>query len=119
MSTTKRVPREEWKSYFERFTEQWLRDEMSEAVRVEADSEEMGAQVLVEDARLHGITWDQNQELLDLAFDEEDHIVMHPVHIDVIEEEDGFVSAIHVELHDGAQEIIQVRRHAPMVAQPS
>jgi hypothetical protein len=110
MASTKRIPRAEWKSTFERFTKTFLRDDLDETIRIESDSAELGAQVEVDGAVLRGITWDAKSDMLDFFVNDGQHLVLHPKNISVVQDDDGFISSIDVETGDGEHEIAQVRR---------
>jgi hypothetical protein len=109
--TTKRVPPAEWKGVFEKFTREYLRDDLPETVTIEVVSPELGDQVAARDARLLGLTYDPKSMALEIALDGADHLVFRPAEIWVIENEtDGFIESIDLVRADGTKEIVYLRR---------
>ncbi len=116
MTTTRRLFRDEWQPYFDDFTKRFLRDEREQTVQLELLSQSLGDQIAVRDTALRGISWDPKDMVLEVVLEDElDHLVLHPKQVSVIEEDDGFVKTIDVERDDGAHEIIELRRYAPLV----
>jgi hypothetical protein len=60
----------------------------------------------VRGARVLGITYDRRGEVLDVALDGVDHLVLRPVVISTREAEDGFVEEIRAVRDDGLCEVI-------------
>ncbi len=114
MTTTKELPRAEWKEYFDRFTREHLRNEMSGAVTVEVMSPTLGDQFEVSAVRLLGLTYDPRSQSLEASLEELDHLIFSPTAIWVLEGEPGFISTLEVLRSDGTKEIIYVRRRGPL-----
>ena len=112
MAVTSKIPREQLFEYFDRFTKRFLRDESPEAVDACVVEPEWAAQALRE-VRLIGITYDKKKDSLEFALDSGDHRVLPPGEVWVLEESDGFVSAIEVLRPDGGREVVSVKRLGP------
>jgi hypothetical protein len=110
MTTTKQLPRKEWKAYFERFTKKHLRDDRPESVTIELLSPDLGDQVEASALRLLGITFDPKSKALEILIENMDHLVFQPKEIWVMEEKDGFIPGMEVIRPDGTKEIMTVRR---------
>jgi hypothetical protein len=90
-STTREVPRAEWRGYFDDFSRE-LPDLMA---TVEVAGREIGVQVEAERPRLTGITYDDGDDIVVIGLDapgglpeDLEHIVYHPQRIYVAEEDD-------------------------------
>jgi hypothetical protein len=115
MSSTKLIKRELLPSYFEAFTKRFLIDGAPEQVDVEVLEDNLGDQHEVTGARLLGISYDRERDALEVAVEPAsgvvgDHRVYEPQEVWVVEEPDGFVSALEVVRPDGAREVLSVRR---------
>lgn len=114
MATTKQLPREDWQSYFEKFTERHVSDQAKETVTIEVFSPDIGDQVEARDVPLLGITYDAKDDLLDVFVgDTLDHLIFTPREIHVVEEDDGFVSSLQVTRDEDVREVLQMRRGQP------
>lgn len=109
LSTTK-IPRDQLQSYFDKFTKHFLRYETTNAVDVEVLTQELGDQFEAEGAYLVGVTYDPKSNAMELAFESGDHRVYRPTEVWTLEESDGFVKAIEIVHHDGAREVVRVKR---------
>ncbi|HXV59794.1 MAG TPA: DUF5335 family protein [Vicinamibacteria bacterium] len=118
MTTTKQIPRQQWKEYFDRFTKRHLRDDLPEAATIELVSAELGAQIGVDAARLLGISYDSKSEALEVLLENLDQLVHKPKEIWVVEDEDGFLPSIEIVRDDGTKEILTVRRTGPLEPRP-
>jgi len=110
MSTTKQIPRAEWKDYFDRFTRERLGDDSPSAVTVEVISPTLGDQFEVSAVRLLGLTYDPKSQIFEVLVEDVDHLTFDPSEIWVLEGAAGFISTIEVVKADGGKEIIYVRR---------
>jgi hypothetical protein len=115
MSATKEIPRSEWESYFERFTQQHLKDEggIHKVAIVEVLSPELGDQFEATMLPLDGISYDPKSNALELALEGLDHLIFQPAEIWVVEEENGFVPTLEVVRSDGIREIVQLQQSGP------
>jgi hypothetical protein len=109
-ATTKQIPRQQWKEYFDRFTKRFLRDDRPEAATIELLSPGLGDQFEVEGAELLGISFDPKSRAIEVLLKNMDHLVFQPKEISAIEEDDGFVSGIEIVCGDGVKEVLTLRR---------
>jgi hypothetical protein len=109
MSSTKQLPRAEWKNYFDRFTREFLKDDPSDGTAIEVMSPTLGDQFEVSSARLLGLDYDPKENTFEVLLEELDHLVFEPTEIWVLEGEPGFISTIEIIRADGTKEIIYVR----------
>jgi hypothetical protein len=114
MSTTKQLPRAEWKDYFDRFTRERLGDDAPGAVTVEVISPTLGDQFEVSAVRLLGLAYDPKSRIFEVLVEDVDHLTFNPSEIWVLEGEAGFISTVEVVKVDGGKEIIYVRRSGPL-----
>lgn len=110
MSVTTRIPQDQLKQYFDTFTKRFLQDGSPEAVDVEVLEPELGDQHALQGARLIGITYDPRSNALELELDSGDHRVYAPEAVWVLEEADGFISALEVVAPDGTREVVSIKR---------
>jgi hypothetical protein len=110
MAVTTRIPRERLFEYFDTFTKRFLRDDAPEAVEAWVVEPEWGQVQPLRDARLVGITYDKKADSLEFALDSGDHRALEPGEVWVVEESDGFISAVEAVLPDGAREVVSVKR---------
>jgi hypothetical protein len=112
MATTKEIPRDQWKEYFDRFTKKHLRDNRPEVATIELVSAELGDQIAA-DARILGISYDPKSEALEVLLESVDHLVFHPREVWVLEDDDGFLPSVEILREDGSKEILSLRRNGP------
>ena len=110
MAITSRVPHEQLAHCFASFTKRFLRDGSPEAIDVEVIEPELGSQLAMHGVRLLGVTYDPSTDELDFAVETGDHRIYSPGEVWVIEERDGFISAVGVIRTDGTREVVSVRR---------
>src|SRR6185369_13625067 len=114
-TTTRQLPRNEWKDYFDRFTKTQLGDGARGVATVEVISPTLGDQFEISAVRLLGLTYDPKSQALELLFEDVDHLVFYPTEIWVLEGEPGFIATLEVVHPDGLKEIIYVRRSGALV----
>ena len=114
MSTTKQLPRAEWKDYLDRFTRERLGDDAPGAVTVEVISPTLGDQFEVSAVRLLGLAYDPKSRIFEVLVEDVDHLTFNPSEIWILEGEPGFISTVEVVTADGGKEIIYVRRSGPL-----
>lgn len=107
MPQTRQIPQADWKAYFDDLTKRFFKDANPEAAIVEVISPDLGSQVAADHVRAHGVTYDPRSEALEIALDGVDHLVYHPKEIWVVEEDNGFVSALEVVRDDGTREVVR------------
>ena len=110
MSSTKKIPRERLTEYFDAFSKRFLMDDAPEAADVQVLEPGAGDQRMVEGVRLHGVTYEPKENVLEIELGRGDHRVYKPAEVWTVEEDDGFVSAIEIIRADSAKEIISVKR---------
>jgi Family of unknown function (DUF5335) len=113
MGVTKQIPRDEWKSYFDRFTRQFLQDDRPEAVSIELVSPAIGDQPEAGSVPLLGLVYDPKSQAFEVLLEGVDHLVFHPTEAWVIEEEGGFLSTIELTQADGTKELLYIHRSGP------
>jgi len=107
---TKRVPNDQLKTYFDKFTRHFLLRESTNAVDVEVLAPDWGDQFAAEGAHLFGITYDPKDNALEFEIEGGDHRVTKPKEVWTAEEFDGFVKAIEIVRDDGTREVARVNR---------
>jgi hypothetical protein len=107
---TKRVPNDQLKTYFDKFTRHFLLRESTNAVDVEVLAPDWGDQFAAEGAHLFGITYDPKDNALEFEIEGGDHRVTRPKEVWTAEEFDGFVKAIEIVRDDGTREVARVNR---------
>jgi len=108
------IPSVEWQGFFDQYTRRFLshRGDAEEAALIEVISPSLGVEVEASDVSLLGMDYDPKSNAFELVLAEVDHLMYYPTEIAVIEEDDGFISALEVTRVDATQEIVQVRRAA-------
>jgi hypothetical protein len=116
MGATKVIPRAEWETYFDRYTRKHLGpgagDEETAAIEVMSPS--LGVEVEATLVPLLGMDYDPKSNAFELVLANIDHLMFFPTEIAVIEEDDGFISALEVTRADGIREVVRVRRSASL-----
>ncbi len=107
---TKRVPNDQLKTYFDRFTKHFLLRESTNAVDAEVLSPDWGDQFETEGAHLLGITFDPRDNALEFELEGGEHRIPGPKEVWTAEERDGFVKSIEVVREDGIREVARVNR---------
>ena len=116
---TKRVPNDQLKTYFDKFTRHFLLRESTNAVDVEVLAPDWGDQFAAEGAHLFGITYDPKDNALEFEIEGGDHRVTRPKEVWTAEEFDGFVKAIEIVRDDGTREVARVNRLGITPASPT
>ena len=107
-STTREIPRAEWRGYFDDFS----RAIPDLVATVEVLGKEVGAQVEAASSRLTGITYDDGDDIVVIGVDVRDahedleHIVYHPQKIALVEE--GDVKTFDFEDADEVQTLLRL-----------
>ena len=109
MGATKQIPRSDWQRYFDELTKRHLHGDPPKAASIELVSLELGDQPEATLVRLTDLDYDPKSEALEVMLEDVDHLVFHPAEIWVVEEEDGFISALAVVHTDGSKEIMRVQ----------
>jgi hypothetical protein len=118
MGATKVIPRAEWKTFFDQYTRRFLSPlgDAEETALIEVISPSLGVEVEASVVALIGMDYDPKSNAFELVLAGIDHLMFYPTEIAVIEEDDGFISALEVTRVDATQEIVQIRRSAPLAS---
>jgi hypothetical protein len=112
MSTLRVVPNVEWRSFFDRMSKVLL----GKRAEIEVASLELGDQIVAKWVPLLGITYDSNDDLLDIALDRANHLIRRPREI-VVEESDTGLASVAVVDADGTRQIVNLK--APLLLPPA
>lgn len=104
MSNLRSLPREEWRPFFDRMSKGLL----GKRAEVEVASLDLGDQIVAEWVPMLGITYDSQDDLLDVALDQSSHLIRHPQEIVVKEVASGLAS-VAVTAADGTHEIVRMK----------
>ena len=110
MGSTKQIPRDDWERYFEELDRRHFGLGSSATATIELISPELGDELEATRVPLIGLDYDAKDNALEVALDGIDQLVFEPEEIWVVEEEDGFVSALEVKQPDGSREIMRIER---------
>lgn len=115
MGATRVIPCEEWETFFDEYTRRFLSPfgEAEETAFIEVMSASLGVEVEALCVPLLGMAYDRKSNAFELVLANVDHLSYYPTEIAVVEEDDGFISALEVIRLDGTQEIVQLQRSAP------
>jgi hypothetical protein len=113
MGATKQIPRAQWQSYFAAFSRRYLPNDAP--MGASPLSPTLGVAPEATSAHLEAIGYDPRGKTLEVRLEGVDHMVFYPAEIWVIEEEDGFISALEVVRPDGGREITRIARSGPPV----
>ena len=104
MSQMHSVPRDEWRSFFDRMSKSLL----GKLAEVEAASLDLGDQIVDEWIPMVGITYDSKDDLLDVALDRANHLIRRPRQI-VVEEADGGLKSMTVLDAGGTRHTVRLK----------
>jgi hypothetical protein len=117
MGVTRQLPKNEWKTYFDRYTREHLSSaedsDVHEVAIVEVLLPKLGDQFEVTFEPLLGMTYDPKSNAFELVLRDIDHLVFRPAEIAVIENDDGFISELEIVRADDVKEIVHLRRSGP------
>ena len=68
------VPKSQWRPFFDRVS----KEVVGKRAEIEVASLELGDQIVAEWVPLLGITYDAKNDLLDIALDTINHLILHP-----------------------------------------
>jgi len=112
MSSTRTIPKTEWRAFFERMSQALL----GQRAEIEVASLELGNNIVAEWIPMIGITYDSRDDLLDVALDGTNHLIRYPKEI-VVEEEGGALKRVAVVDGEGTRQIVHLR--APVMLPPA
>jgi hypothetical protein len=110
VSLTTKIPEDQLADYFAAFTRRFLSDESPECVDIEVMEPDWGDQPLARCAHLLGITYERRTRRLEFELDSADHRIEEPAEVWVLEEPDGFLSALEVVYEDGSRQVVSIKR---------
>ena len=112
MGAARVIPCEEWETFFDQYTRRFLSPfgEAEETAFIEVMSPSLGVEVEAACVPLLGMAYDPENNAFELVLANVDHHSYYPTEIAVLEEDDGFISALEVTRLDGTQEIVQLQR---------
>jgi hypothetical protein len=119
MGATRLIPCEEWETFFDEYSRRFLMSPASEAEEtafIEVMSPSLGVEVEAAHVPLLGMAYDPKSNAFELVLANVDHLSYYPTEIAILEEDDGFISALEVTRLDGTQEIVQLQRRTPLAA---
>ena len=104
MATLRNLPKTEWRPFFDRMSKPLL----GKRAEVEVAALDLGDQVVDEWIPMIGITYDSNDDLVDVALDRTNHLIRHPTAITVEEEPSGLASLAVVDA-EGARHVVRLK----------
>ena len=104
MSRLRNLPKTEWREFFDRMSKPML----GKWAEIEVAELDLGDQIVAEWVPLIGITYDSQDDLLDVALDRANRLIRHPREIVVEEAETGLASVAVVDA-DGARHIVRLK----------
>lgn len=106
------VPQTEWRQFFDRMSNGLL----GKWAEVEVAALDLGDQITAEWIPMIGITYDSRDDLLDVALDRYDHLILHPRKVVVDEAADGGLASVAVVDADGQTQIVRMK--TPLMLPP-
>jgi hypothetical protein len=104
MPQLRSLPKTEWRMFFDRVSEALL----GKWAEIEVASLDMGDQIIAESVPMLGITYDANDDLLDVALDRSNHLIHHPEEI-VVEETPTGLASVTVVDREGSRQIVKLK----------
>jgi hypothetical protein len=101
------LPKPAWKSYFAAMSDVLI----GKWAEVEVAALDLGDQIVAERLPLLGITYDTNDDLVDVSLGGENqlnHLIRHPSQIEIVEDVDGLRS-IAITGGDGTVQVLRLR----------
>ncbi|HYD30345.1 MAG TPA: DUF5335 domain-containing protein [Azospirillaceae bacterium] len=107
----RKLDKAEWEAYFDRMAKTLG----AQSVDITIASPALGSQKAADWLPLIGITYDRKDDVLEVAAEGVDHLILHPREIQV-EEEGGGLTALDVVDPDGNHQIVTLK--APLTLPP-
>ena len=101
------LPKRAWKSYFEVMSDALI----GKWAEVEVASLDLGDQIVAEWVPLLGVTYDDKDDLVDVALGGENqlnHLIRRPAQIEVVDDADGLRS-IAIRTGDGTVQVLKLK----------
>lgn len=105
---TRKIDKVDWSSYFTRATRQIIDGKGPKQAEIRILAPTTGAQVESDWKPLLGITYDHHDNLLEVAMEHLDHLIVHPDDIYVQEESDGILRSMEV-IEGDTKHIVELR----------
>src|SRR5262245_65766922 len=105
MPNMRNIPKSEWRSFFDRMSKALL----GKWAEIEVAELDLGDQIVAEWIPLLGVTYDSQDDLLDVALDRLDHLIRRPREIIVDESPDGLAGIAIVDA-EGARQVVKLDR---------
>jgi len=105
MPNMRNIPKSEWRPFFDRMSKALL----GKWAEIEVAQLDLGDQIVAEWIPLLGVTYDSNDDLLDVALDRLDHLIHRPKEIMVDESPEGLTSVAVVDA-DGARQVVSFKQ---------
>jgi hypothetical protein len=106
------LPKSEWRGFFDRMSGPLL----GKRAEIEVASLDLGDQVVDEWLPMIGITYDSQDDLVDVALDRLNHFIRQPKEIMVDEAADGLASVAVVD-GEGARHVVRLKE--PLALPPA
>jgi hypothetical protein len=104
MANLQTVPQSEWRPFFDRMSKALL----GKWAEIEVATLDLGDQIIVEWVPLLGISYDSNDDVLDVALDRANHFIQRPRQIVVEETADGLASVAVID-ESGARQVVRLK----------
>jgi len=104
----KKLEKEEWENYFNNFSRKFIKDKKTEYAEIRVLSIESGDQPETQWIPLLGISYDDKDDLLEIAVDKLDHLIYHPDEI-FVDENGDIITSLQITKKDGEKQIIELR----------
>jgi len=98
------IERSDWERYCERISEALGASD----AEIEVASLKLGRQVETRWLPLIGITYDPNDDIIDVALEGVDHIIEHPQELSV-DGDAGGITALEIKDNDGNQHLVRLK----------
>jgi hypothetical protein len=98
------IDRAEWERYCDRVSKALAAND----AEVEVSSPELGAQMEADWLPFIGISYDPNDDIIDIALEGVDHIIEHPRELSA-DEELGSLAALEITDGDGVHHMVRLR----------
>jgi hypothetical protein len=106
---TRTVPKAEWSALFQGLAKALAGDR----AEIEVSSLNLGNQIAAEWMPLVGITYDEADDLLDVALERTDHLIHHPRQI-AVEESAAGIGSVAVVDEEGTRQVVKLRKPAQL-----
>jgi hypothetical protein len=106
MTTTREIPREKWRTFFDAITAAL----MGKRVEIEVASLDFGDQVVAEWMPLLGVTYDSRDDLFDVGIEglELGHLIRRPRQV-VVQEGATGIETVAIATEDGVTQVLRLR----------